>query len=169
MPFHVYNVMPIPPDPARTRYVEAGAIRVGVEYRNLDAQELEAAYGDDPQSAAEIDAALPADGVDDEGVSLHVEGEDGREYLRFDIFKAGPHYHYIRHDAGENIVVDFDPVALGEMLPWALQQLRTRLAPMLEQAGAGHLTERIDPALVNQGLDEVAQIADAVQRAPAAR
>ena len=53
-------------------------------------------------------------------MSLHVFGDDSREYLRFDMFDAGPHYHYIAHDRGENVIVDYDPTALGEMLPWGV-------------------------------------------------
>ncbi len=40
----VYTVPPIPPDAEHTTWVEAGAIRVGVEYRLLDDAELAANY-----------------------------------------------------------------------------------------------------------------------------
>ena len=166
----VYNVMPIPPDAAATRFVDAGALRIGIEYRTLDDAGLEAHYGDDADDLAEIEANKPAAGVEDEGVSLHVFGDDAREYLRFDMFDAGPHYHYIAHDRGENIIVDYDPTALGEMLPWALGQLRERLAPMLERAGAGALAARVDPALLGERLDEVEKLArEAVASVDASR
>ena len=117
MTITVYNVMPIPPDEAATHFVDAGALRIGVEYRFLDVAGLEEAYeGDD---AAEIAAATPA-GLEDEGVSIHVFGDDGLEYLRFDMFDGGPHYHYIAHEKGENVIVDYDRVAFGEMLPWGV-------------------------------------------------
>ena len=127
MAITVYKMMPIPPDEQATRFVEVGPLRIGVELRFLDEGELEAAYGHDAEAMAEIDANKPAAGVEDRGISLHVFGDDGREYLRFDLFEAGPHYHYIAHERGENVIVDFDPVAHGEMLPWALGQLRERL------------------------------------------
>jgi hypothetical protein len=49
--------------------------------------------------------------------------DDGYEDVRFDVFDSGPHYHYIKKGVAENKVVDFDPVAMGDMLPWALMQI----------------------------------------------
>ena len=159
MAITVYHVMPIPPDEEATRFIQAGPLRIGVELRFLDDAGLQAAYGDDERAMAEIDANKPAAGVEDRGISLHIFGDDGREYLRFDLFEAGPHYHYIAHDRGENIIVDFDPVALGEMLPWALAQLRNRLRPMLERAGAHDLAARIEPGSFAARLPELEQLA----------
>ena len=160
MAISVYNVMPIPPDDAATRFVDAGALRIGVEYRFLDDAELRANYGGDAAAMDEIDANRPAAGIEDEGVSIHVFGDDGREYLRFDMFDAGPHYHYVAHDRGENVIVDYDPVALGEMLPWTLAQLRTRVVPMLERAGAAELAARVDGDALAGCLDEVAGLVE---------
>lgn len=159
MAITTYQMMPIPPDEAATRFVEADPLRIGVELRFLDEAELDAAYGDDAGAMAEIEANKPAAGVEDRGISLHVFGDDGREYLRFDMFEAGPHYHYIAHDAGENVIVDFDPVAHGPMLPWALGQLRERLSAMLERAGAGALATRIDAGRLADRLGEVERLA----------
>ena len=156
----VYNVMPIPPDDAATRFVDAGALRIGVEYRFLDDAELRANYGGDAAAMDEIDANRPAAGIEDEGVSIHVFGDDGREYLRVDMFDAGPHYHYVAHDRGENVIVDYDPVALGAMLPWTLAQLRTRVRPMLEQAGAAELARRIDGDALESSLVEVERLVE---------
>lgn len=158
MTITVYNVMPIPPDEAATHFVDAGALRIGVEYRFLDVAGLEEAYeGDD---AAEIAAATPA-GLEDEGISIHVFGDDGREYLRFDMFDGGPHYHYIAHEKGENVIVDYDRVAFGEMLPWTLGVLRERLQPMLERAGATELAARVDVESVAARLPEVEKLVEA--------
>ena len=159
MAITIYRVMPIPPDEDATRFVEAGPLRIGVELRFLDDAGLEEAYGDDDRAMAEIDAAKPAAGVEDRGISLHVFGDDGREYLRFDLFESGPHYHYIAHDRGENIIVDFDAVALGEMLPWALGQLRNRMRPMLERAGAHDLAARVEPQDLAACLPELERLA----------
>ena len=164
MAITVYNVMPIPPDEAATRFVEAGALRIGVEHRFLDDAELQANYGGDTAAMNEIDANRPAAGVEDEGVSIHVFGDDGREYLRFDMFDAGPHYHYVAHDRGENVIVDYDPVALGAMLPWTLAQLRTRVVPMLEHAGAEALTARVDRKALDECLGEVETLVETAQR-----
>ena len=158
MAITVYQMMPIPPDEAATRFVEAGPLRIGVELRFLDEAGLDEAYGDDPDAVAEIEANKPAAGVEDRGISLHVFGDDGLEYLRFDMFEAGPHYHYIAHDLGENVIVDFDPVAHGAMLPWAIGQLRDRLTPMLERAGAGTLATRVDGSRLTEKLGEVERL-----------
>ena len=158
MAITIYQMMPIPPDEAATQFVEADPLRIGVELRFLDEAELDAAYGDDPDAVAEIEANKPAAGVEDRGISLHVFGDDGLEYLRFDMFEAGPHYHYIAHGLGENVIVDFDPVAHGAMLPWALAQLRERLTPMLERAGARDLATRVDEAQLAKQLGEVERL-----------
>jgi hypothetical protein len=169
MAITVYQMMPIPPDEEATRFVEIGPLRVGVELRFLDEAGLSEAYGDDADAMAEIDANKPAAGVEDRGISLHVFGDDGREYLRFDLFEAGPHYHYIAHDRGENVIVDFDPVAHGEMLPWALGQLGRRLGPMLERAGAAELAKRVDPGLLAERLPELSKLAEETESELAAR
>ena len=169
MAITVYRMMPIPPDAATTRFVEADPLRIGVELRFLDEAGLDAAYGDDPDAVAEIEANKPAAGVEDRGISLHVFGDDGREYLRFDMFEAGPHYHYIAHDLGENVIVDFDPVALGPMLPWALAQLRERLTPMLGRAGAAGLATRVDTARLAARLGEVDRLVREAETELAAR
>jgi hypothetical protein len=169
MAITVYNVMPIPPDASATRFVDAGPLRIGVEYRTLNDADLDAAYGENADEMAEIEAHKPAAGVEDEGVSIHVFGDDGKEYLRFDMFDAGPHYHYIVHARGENVIVDYDPVALGDMLPWTLGQLRKRLTPMLERAGAASLAARIDAAALEPRLDQVAALAGDASQAVAAQ
>lgn len=161
----VYDIPPIPPDPECTRYLDAGAIRLGLEYRTLDDAELDRAYADDPKSKAAIDAAKPAE-VDDRGVSIHVLGaEDGHEYLRFDVFDNGPHYHYIHSRRLENKIVDFDTVAMGDMLPWALEQIRSNLPVMLAHAGGTGLADQVDASLLAPRIEELAQLADKARRA----
>jgi hypothetical protein len=54
------------------------------------------------------------------------------------------------------------------MLPWALQQLCTRLPEMLRFAGGEALADALDPAEVAQSLREVetlARVAEAALRA----
>jgi hypothetical protein len=160
----VYTVPPIPPDEEHTQYVDAGAIRLGVEFRLLDDAELEANY----QGAQmdEIQDALAGDAVEDNGVSIHVVGvRDGHEYLRFDMFEKEPHYHYIDPSGESQQIVDFDRVAMGEMLPWTLSQIRGRLATMLEHAGGQELVPEIDAARIEAALPEVEKLARDAQRA----
>ena len=158
MPGTVYTVPPIPPDPEHTTYVDGGALRFGVEYRLLDDAGLAANY--EGEAMEEIQANIKTDSVEDNGVSVHVVGAlDGHEYLRFDCFEREPHYHYIEPSGKRQTILDYDRAALGEMLPWAMQQLRTRLAPMLEYAGGGALIAGIDTARVETALLEVEKLA----------
>ena len=163
----VYTVPPIPPDPEHTTYVDAGAISIGVEYRLLDDAELAANYQGEQMD--EIQDALDGDAVEDNGVSLHVVGaEDGHEYLRFDLFEQGPHYHYIEKSGEKQTIVDYDRVAMGPMLPWALEQIRTRLVPMLEHAGGEALVPKLEPSRIHASLVEVEKLAQEAEAALAA-
>ncbi|MEM7409959.1 MAG: hypothetical protein AAF430_06985 [Myxococcota bacterium] len=168
MPGTVYSVPPIPPDPQHTTYVDAGTLRFGVEWRLLDDAELAANY--EGEAMDEIQANLKTDDVDDHGVSIHVLGAgDGHEYLRFDCFREGPHYHYIEPSGERQTIVDFDPAALGEMLPWTLGQLRHRLGPMLTYSGGAAIASELDTRAIDTALDEVARLAEAAERALAAQ
>jgi len=159
-----YDVMPIPPVPAHTRTVQAGALSIGVEFRQVDAAIIEGAYGEIDVRQAGDDTPQPPI-LDDRGVSLHVcDGATGVEYLRFDAFGDDPHYHYIR--PGEyQLVVPFDRAASGEMLPWVLTTLSTRLREMLEFAGAGQLATAVTPGDVEAALPSVVEAITAA-RAP---
>jgi hypothetical protein len=157
----VYTVPPIPPDPEHTTWVDTGVLRIGVEWRNLDEAELEANY--EGEAMEEVQAAITGT-VQDNGVSLHVSGAaDSHEYLRFDMFEQEPHYHYIERSGEKQTIIDFDRVALGEMLPWALHQLRTRLPEMLAFAGGADLVAKLDRARVESSLGEVERLARAAQ------
>ncbi len=160
-----YSVPPIPPDDAHTTYVDAGALRIGVEYRLLDTAELAANYEGDQMT--EIQDALDGAVVEDNGASIHVLGrEDGHEYLRFDLFEQGPHYHYIDLGGQEQTIIDFDRVALGEMLPWAIAQLRNRVVPMLKRAGGEKLAREVE-ALAGPLHDSLAEVERLVKVAQA--
>jgi len=137
-----YEGTPVPPVPEHTRYVTAGPLSIGVEYRQLDASVIAATYGDGELRAAGDDTPQPPI-LADEGMTLHVcDAASGAEYLRFDVFADNPHYHYI-HPGEHHLVVPFDRAACGDMATWAVECLRTRLGQMLEAAGAGALAARI--------------------------
>jgi hypothetical protein len=158
----VYTVPPIPPDAEHTTYVDAGALRFGVEYRLLDDAALEANYQGEAKD--EIDAAVGNDDIEDNGVSIHVFGQaDDHEYLRFDLFEREPHYHYIDVSNESQTIIDFDRVAHGDMLPWTLGQLRGRLVEMLTHAGGAALVPKLDAARVEASLAEVEKLALAAQ------
>jgi hypothetical protein len=160
----VYGIPPQPPVAENTTYLEAGAITIGVEYRDVNPDNLLETYKD----TAYLDELLeksPEGGFADEGVSIHVCGtEDGHEYLRFDVFDDDPHYHYIH--AGDEIVnnvIDFDVRAHGEMLPWVIERLRTRLPEMLPHAKGDALAARVDAGTLAPVIDQVEAIATQAQ------
>jgi hypothetical protein len=173
----VYAIPPQPVDPENTRWFPAGVITIGVEYRDVDPEGLVDTYKDNPDHLAELIARSPEGGFSDEGVSLHVtETDGGFEYLRFDAFDDEPHYHYIHRpaEAGTdevggaeivNNVIDFDTVAHGDMLTWALERIRTRLPEMLAESGGGHLVARLDPVAVEGAVGQADEMARQAQRA----
>jgi hypothetical protein len=166
----VYNIPPQPPVAENTRLLPAGAITFGVEYRDVDPESLAETYAGNAAQLAELEARSPEGGFSDEGVSIHVSSTaDGHEYLRFDVFDDDPHYHYIHRtppgaDAVNN-VIEFDTDALGDMLPWAIERLRTRLAAMLAAAGGTDLVEQLDAELVGRAVDEVQTMAEQARAA----
>lgn len=160
----VYNMPPQPPVPEHTRYVPAGVVTLGVEYRDVDPESLVATYADNPEHLAELAAQSPEGGFSDEGISIHVCATDGgHEYVRFDVFDDEPHYHYVhKTGAGEavvNNVIGFDAVAHGDMLDWAIDRLRFRLPAMLTEAGGSEVAAALDPTTVAAAVDEVEVLA----------
>ena len=157
----------IPHVPEETEFIEAGAVTIGVEYRVLN-YEIATGYfrkvlaiKPDPlvkELLAENEAAGPED-IYDEGVAIHVFGPGNRgliEYLRFDLFRKGPHYHYIvMDDTVKTKPIYIDKAVEGDPLQWVLEGLRTRLRPMLERAGATELADLVDPAQVEEVLPRV--------------
>lgn len=164
----VYGIPPQPPVEGHEQRFDAGALRFGVEYRDLDPESLVETYKDDPAHLAELLERSPEGGFSDSGVTIHVyDATDGREYVRFDVFDDEPHYHYIhRTDDGSvvNQVIDFDVTAHGDMLDWALATLRTRVGDMLTAAGGADLAARVDPTAVATGLEAVERAARAAAR-----
>jgi hypothetical protein len=157
-----YDRMPIPPVDAQTTWIDAGAVKIGVEYRLLTdaiaaANEVIAAAGASLE-AASVSSPEP---LDDRGVSLHVfsAGAAPQEFLRFDCFDEDPHYHYISWSAMSNEMLHLDPIADGDPLAWALERIRTRLPQMLARAGAPDVAARVDPAEIERALPRVAEAA----------
>jgi hypothetical protein len=151
---------PIPPIEKNTERFRAGAITFAVEYRELTNDLMTEQFGKDLSQIPEYKKAfdLP-DQMDDTGVSIHVFGDDGREYLRFDCFLDDPHYHYVHPDEPWQVIVPMDIVANGDPLAWSLACIRGRLVPMLDEAGGAHIAERVDTGLVRKVSDQVEQAA----------
>ena len=149
-----YSVMPIAPIEANTTFFAAGAVRFGVEFRELTdavaaSAVLEGATGDERGQTTELD---------DRGVSIHVFGnQDGeeREFLRFDCFLEDPHYHYISWREHSNEMLHMDPSLSGDPVEFALECIGRRLPSLLARAGAQEVAEAIDPSSVERALQEV--------------
>jgi len=163
----VYAIPPQPADEASTRWIDAGPISIGVEYRELDPESLLASYEDKPQSMEEL---LKAGGATftDEGVSFHVKSsQNDHEYLRFDVFIGDPHYHYIRNASEtepiSNHIIPFDVAAHGEMFEWTLRCLRERLPAMLAEVDAEDLVADLDPSRLAKAVDEAEVLARGAQ------
>lgn len=167
----VYHVPPIPADPKHTTYINTGVLTFGVEFRLLDDAELQAAY--EGAALEEIEAAVAGNNIDDNGVSIHVfAGADQHEYLRFDCFRNAPHYHYIERQTAKQTIVEFDPVAHGDMLDWALSQIAKGLQAMLRHAGANDVAAQINATeqqQINTSLPELERLAREAARALAAQ
>ena len=160
---HAGKVHPVPPephDPAQTTMVAAGTVTIGVEYREIDVASLSKSFqklGLKDEFLETIDDPNLAD----RGVSLHVFGPDGHEYLRFDCFEDGPHYHYNHKTAdgsAYNHQVLFDPVSNGDELTWALNCLRTRLPEMLAEAHGEDVAAALDYEALRIGIDQVERL-----------
>lgn len=158
-----YEVLPIPAIARYTRIFEAGCISFGVEYRLLNEQIIAEEYGKEARAKfGNVTPEALAGVIDEDGVSVHVFGsEDELEHLRFDCFSAYPHYHYLVPSEGHQTVIQFDPIADGPMVPWALRCMRSRLVPMLEHTGALELARQVDPAVVDKVLVDVAREVEA--------
>jgi hypothetical protein len=148
-----YDVLPIPMVTEHCHPVDAGPVQLVVESRRLTNAILDETYaGGAP--VAHVD-------FDDHGASLHVCGTaDGLEHVRFDCFEHEPHYHYIEHAAGGNVIVRIDEVAVGDPVEFTLRCVRDRLPEMLENAGQAELAAatRADIAKVHAALDRVAEL-----------
>jgi hypothetical protein len=159
------------------RRLEAGPVTFGLIFREFTEASLAPHEG--RPGVAELLERIRTEGFSDGGVSVYVYGPGGHDHLRFDCFRAEPHYHYqhpvsddvqLHHQriAGraESVVRDgrwyqvpFDTAANGDMFDWTLNCLRTRLPEMLAEAGASELAADLDPAAVHKALDELEDLA----------
>lgn len=145
-PAYLTTIWPAPHIKENTEYIAAGPVTIGVEYRYLKTA--------DPE----------------EGVCLHVfspEPSGLLEYLRFDCFFDGPHYHYMVQGEKRQEVFPMDRVAAGDSLQWSIGCLKERLAPMLAHAGAPDLARGVE-ARRSEVLAALPRVAAAADRAVAA-
>lgn len=106
-----------------TTWVPAGPIQIGVEGRAIGTREGE---------------------IINRGPSVHVvDADKNLEWIRFDCFDKGPHYHYILQADQHNLNWGFDTATNGDLYPWVIAMLGTRLDTMLQKAGAGELAAKL--------------------------
>jgi len=147
-----YGMLPIPMVQEHCIPVDAGAVQLVVEARQLTNQILDDTY----HGAAEADIAF-----DDFGATLHVCGTaDGLEHLRFDCFEDEPHYHYIEQADEANTIVRIDELAVGDPIEFSLGCVEHHLADMLRNCGVPELADAVaaDPAPVHKALAEVREL-----------
>jgi hypothetical protein len=154
-----YFIQPIAPVERNTVRVPAGALTFGLEMRELNPAIVSDFYSDRPDEPA-VRALVEENGeLEDSGPSIHVFGtDDGLEYLRFDCFVHGPHYHYVHPHQEYQVVNAMDPVAFGDPFEWAVGRLRSRLADMLRESGGEQLADSLDPAAVDTALERLAEL-----------
>lgn len=152
-----YRTLPVPAFAEHTAMVVAGAVTIGIEYRHLDEEMIMRFYG--PDARAKFDNVAPVGMgavVEEDGLALHVFGtDDQQEYLRFDCFDDAPHYHYLDPHTPTNVVVDYDPIAGGPVVEWALEAIELRMAAMLRHAGATELAGKVRLADVGASMPRV--------------
>lgn len=110
--------------------IEAGAIRFGLEYRDLG---------------------------DDGGQAIHVLGDVAGqeiELLAFDCFVNQPHYHYGPRAKNERIY--WDKTTVPDTLRWTLDQFKDgKLPAMIRRAGYPGIVADLDDALIQSKLPEI--------------
>jgi hypothetical protein len=147
-----FEQMPIPMVEEHCIPVDAGAVRLVVEARQLTNAIIRETYG------GAVDQGVP---FDDHGATLHVCGTaDGLEHLRFDCFEDEPHYHYIDQAAGANTVVRIDEFAVGDPVEFTLACVEHHLPAMLRHTGAEALADEVagEPGKVSAALAEVREL-----------
>jgi len=151
-----YVQLPIPMVTEHCVTVDAGAVQLVVESRQLTNEILEETYHG---------AVKPEIRFDDFGASLHVCGAaDGLEHLRFDCFENEPLYHDLDQRAGANVVVRIDELAVGDPVEFSLACAEHHLPDMLRNCGVADLADQVAGSLdrVRVAVAEVRrQMADA--------
>jgi hypothetical protein len=126
-----------------SRDIEAGGVRLNVEYRT---------FGGDRGPAVRVYAEI-----------------DGRpvQLLRFDCFDNDPHYHYDPDGRDDHRKLHRqevpDPVA------WTLAQLSGNVVSMIRTAGYDAVADRVDPDAVTEAIPQVEAAIRDLTRAAATR
>src|SRR5262245_10580959 len=137
------EVHAIRPIAENTRYVDAGPLSIGVEYRFLNDKVIDEYFEPDAPDLKIIRAKRIEGGFDEQGLSIHIiDRRNSTEYIRFDMFPGEPHYHYIP-DRDYQYIIPYDPNAAGDFEQFALQCIRLRLPAMLRFVGADEFADEV--------------------------
>lgn len=148
------NFLPIPVIPDHTEYLDAGAITIGVGYRLLTNEIIDAYLVKVGYTRPKTVNYQPDDG----GVSIFVfnkENGEYKEHLRLDCFDREPHYHYVFQKENAQDRIFLDPVVTGDAMEWAFQCLTQRLPAVLRHVGQPELAEKVDAKRIAALLPEV--------------
>ena len=163
-----YRAHPARSLPQHTVRIAAGAVDLGVEFRDLDDASVRAEFG--PDAEARFNGGQRPAGMgavlEEHGVSLHVWRTDtGDEVFRADCFAEAPHVHFLTPgDPPRNVVVEHDP-AEGPLLEWTISHLADDLGGLLRRSGADDVADALDAGRVAEAVRTVAQVARYVEAA----
>lgn len=83
----------------------------------------------------------------DEGLTFDVTTQsDGKRIIRFDCFYQDPHYHI--GTKGDRTNCKMKAEGIDDPVSWSLEQLKTRLAALVKQAGYEDIAKTIDQQIV---------------------
>lgn len=97
--------------------------------------------------------------VIDGGITLYVHRADpeDRELLRFDLFRARPHYHAPASNPKETSIA----LASGEgVVDWGVDQLTRRAADFIAEAGFGDLCGALDRTAIEGAAPALRRLLD---------
>jgi hypothetical protein len=163
-----YRAHPARSLPQHTVRIAAGAVDLGVEFRDLDDASVRAEFG--PDAEARFNGGQRPAGMgavlDEHGVSLHVWRTDtGDEVFRADCFAEAPHVHFLTPgDPPRNVVVEHDP-GEGPLLEWTISHLADDLGGLLRRSGADDVADALDAGRVAEAVRTLAQVARYVEAA----
>jgi len=92
-------------------------------------------------------------GGSDEGLTFDITtaGAEGKRILRFDCFYKNPHYH-VGASGGESAAFKMKDEGVEDSVRWTLDQLKTRFAALVKQAGYEEIAGRIDQKAIADQL-----------------
>ncbi len=99
-------------------------------------------------------------GGNDEGLTFDITTagpkDEGKRILRFDCFYKNPHYH-VGASGGEAAAHQMKDEGIEDPVRWTLEQLKTRFAALVKQAGYEEIADGIDQEAITDQLTRLEQ------------